>query len=394
MPNPWVTGHIIQPQYLNSVQELLSDWADNVLLQASQAAVVIPGSASAPAELVVDGYMKSNESETLLDLTGQPSAIYNVYATANRAVDEWAIDGSPTQVVAPHTRKIGEADFDGTEIVEVRSEIREINVSHLLGHQGSETPAPQAIPAGRADASLDPGWLVDPQLNMVPIGGIREAWVPSGVGYEVATGWIELNGQVVAAASHTFPGVATFTAPDMRNKLSLGADAAAIYGTPGEAPNSINPGGVAPGLNGQSGTNEERERDHTHGGGDHTHTLAAHDHDASHRHWFGSHRHIYGTTFQPWSKSGALGLTTLISSFPEVWGTRREVTITGLESATQIQFDGTPSHVVTNQAVFRTDIRAAQTISGATQLSVASSSDGTADINPRTVGVSVYMRVM
>jgi len=133
---PWVIGDIIQPRYLNAVQEVLSDWSDNVLLQASGPAVIVPGTPSSPAELVIDGQMRVATQPHVATVVG-PSGIYEVWAYTRAGTAGFKLAAQASEPAAQFDRLLGHVDFNGSQITEVRSQIREENVSHLYGHAPS-----------------------------------------------------------------------------------------------------------------------------------------------------------------------------------------------------------------------------------------------------------------
>lgn len=271
MPNPWVIGNLIQGQYLNSLQEAISDWSDNVLLQASGASVVMPATPTALAEIVIGGQMRAASATKTVVLAG-PAGDYNIFATTRRGTAEFELRATQASTTtAQYSRLIGVAEFDGVNVVDVKSAVREINVSHIGGHPPEQNaPRPAAIPAGRDDATLDPGWLPDLDDIRIPVGGVREVWLPAGETFVLPDGWRELNGQTVQPADHAFPGVVIpVTLPDVRNKHVRGGNVVGVF---------------------ESGTNTALNMNHTHNLLGTTHDIQPHTHDVDpHQHVLGFH---------------------------------------------------------------------------------------------------------
>lgn len=306
MPNPWETGHLIQGQYLNSLQEAISDWSDNVLLQASGPAVVIPAATSAPAELVVGGQLRFANNNEHVILAG-PSGLYNIYATTRRGTQEFDLKASPTGVTAQYSRLMGTAEFDGSNVTDVHSAIREINVSHIGGRAPSETPISEGIPAGRVDATLDPGWMDDLDAARVPVGGMREVWVPTPGVYAVPADWRVCNGQTVSAGVHGFDTPFAVTLPNMTNKHVLGA-------SPFLEPSWLagDDTGSPPGRHSTGGSNATQNLEHNHSRNPagHQHALGAHTHVLPiHTHAQGQHFHTIDRAGDPFRLNIAAGGT-------------------------------------------------------------------------------------
>lgn len=388
---PWQLGSIIQPRYLNSLQEMLSDYSDNVLLQASQSDVYVPATASAPAQLVVGGLMKTNLQEVSVSVSGA-AGTYHVYAYSEKSSPTWGLLATPTQVAAPYTRKLGTIEFDGAEVSSSTSELREINVSHLLGHEPSEFSANQSIPAARADGTLVKDWFDSLDANAIPIGGIRKAWVPPGVSPPLPVGWRLLDGSTIPVASHSFPGVGPITLPDMRNRMSLGADTSTVYGAPG---NSV---GVAPGVNGVGGRLNVVDTSHNHGRlMGHTHAVATHRHSMTHRHFFEQHRHSFTGQYKKWPTSGSpADESYLVARDPDAgFVTRYDVRIGGdFNSQGSRDEMGAAVNVMSNDYTGNTGYSIATTSTITDGGDTTTVSAGNLSTRPLTIGMCYVMRVM
>jgi hypothetical protein len=291
MPNPWVIGELIQGQYLNSLQELLSDWSDNVLLQASGPDVIVSAATHAPAELVIAGQMRYSNTDEEVTISG-PAGFYNIFATTRRGRSDFELEASTADVTAQYRRRIGVAEFDGVNVVDVRSDVREINVSHIDGHPPSQPPLPAGIPAGRVDATIDPEWLPGLEDARIMVGGIREVWVPDLSDFVLTPDFVVCLGQTLGPADHgfTYPDGSPFpgsvTVPALVNRHLLGAHPAAGFGSTGSG------SGVAPGPNGRAGTNAQQSFLHGHTRTGHSHAVNNHGHSLpSHTHVFGPHYH-------------------------------------------------------------------------------------------------------
>lgn len=361
---PWVIGDLIQPRYLDTVQEVLSDWSDNVLLQATGAAVVVPGSPSSPAELVIDGQMRVGVTNHVA--TGlSASALYNIWATTKTGATAFSVIATPTAPSAAHMRLLGTAQFNGSQVSDVDPAVREVNVSHIYGHAPSETPSPGAVPAARADGTLDPAWLDSLESGLVPVGGVREVWVPSGVAYSAPTGWRLLDGSTLTPAQHSFSGVGTIVLPNMKNKHSLGANTAAGYGSSGSD------SGVAPGLGANGGDHTAQTVTHDHAAGGHTHTLGSHGHPVNHYHGFAAHHHsIHQETVHFYTTGGNIVQSAITAA------------------------DNTGDEVVdTNTAVFASGNTAPGT-GGDSGSGVTPNGPPANDLRPWSAGLAYVMRVM
>lgn len=393
-PNPWKTGNIIQPQYLNSLQELLSDYSDNVLLQASQSYLGVQASPSAPAQLMVNGLMRTNLSESFIEISGDAGS-YNIYAVSTKSASTWYLQATPTQVSAAYTRKIGEVDFDGRVISDVRSSLREINVSHLLGHEVSPTAISQGIPAAGPDAKIDISWVDGLDANAIPVGGVRCIWTPDSVQADIPEGWRVLDGSTVSEASHAFVGVGSFTLPDMRNKMTLGADPSNVYASPGDS------SGEAPGVGGIGGTAQESDTLHSHGFvASHIHLVATHAHSMTHSHIFEKHAHFFDSQGKRWrsggtdSSSSSLIEATKVNKSEVKYMTDHDVYKGGDYNTQGTKYaQNVTQNVMSNTYVGDTGKSAAVTglpIGGGSDQAAA----GSIDVRPQSIGMVYVMRVL
>lgn len=131
------------------------------------------------------------------------------------------------------------------------------------------------------------------QRERMPIGGVMFWWRPNAT-VPIPTGFEEMKGQVISAANHNFPGIATdIRLPEGRNVFFIGADSTKSVGQAGTANNS--PSG-APGVTihngsgnvGSGGSNFTNHAHvvpaHAHAVGAHQHTVDNHSHNFDHRH--------------------------------------------------------------------------------------------------------------
>lgn len=387
----WQTGSIIQPQYLNSLQELLSDYSDNILLQASQSTLYVPATASAPSQLVIEGLMKTNPFETAIELSGS-AGTYHIYAYSEKSSATWGMAATPTQLSAPYTRKLGSVTFDGTDITSAESELREINVSHLLGHQPSETSGSQSIPAGRADGTLDVSWFNNLDANSIPVGGVRKVWIPPSVTFSLPVGWRVLDGSTVPVASHSFPGVGTISLPDMRNNMALGANPAVAYNTSG------NSSGAPAGINGRGGNVTTVDTTHNHGMlQSHSHVVSAHRHSMTHRHFFEKHQHTFTGQYKKWASSGSpIDRSYLVERDADAgFVTEYDVRIGG-DFNTQGSRSGMGDAVNVMSNDYTGDTGSSSTTTSTITAGGGTSSADAGDfsVRPLTVGMAFVMRVM
>lgn len=165
--------------------------------------------------------------------------------------------------------------------------------------------------------------------NDVPLGTIITWWRPAST-IAIPDGWVPCDGRTIANANHSYPISGSITLPDMRNKMTVGADSATPginalsgyaleanatsaqdtnndwSGTPKAAGSAGAPGiGYDSGLettNPRSGSNLNRDIGHNHNAGTlsikdhvhlipHTHAIARHNHSIpSHYH---EHDHVH-----------------------------------------------------------------------------------------------------
>jgi len=116
-------------------------------------------------------------------------------------------------------------------------------------------------------------------LNEVPIGTVT-FWFRPDAGIPIPTGWAVMDGSVVTAGNHEFPGVGgDVTLPNLLNASVIGADPNKSIGTAAAAVGNgnINLAAGAPGPQATGGLNEvilslSQIASHNHGGGDHRHS--------------------------------------------------------------------------------------------------------------------------
>lgn len=83
--------------------------------------------------------------------------------------------------------------------------------------------------------------------SVIPLGTVISLWRPSNA-YALPTGWAVADGSIVNSSNHDFGTGGSITLPDLRNKMVLGADATATWGSAGST-------SVAPGVHGVGGAN-------------------------------------------------------------------------------------------------------------------------------------------
>lgn len=284
-------NQILRAEFLNALQDVLSSYLDMVVLTYSGINVIAVATTDDPISITIDGRMRSIP-ETLAGSPSGSSGTYDVFVVARLAsftLEPLPSGDVPVVVAGEAYRKIGTCEWNGAAVTGVHTFATRVNATLLQGRGASVLAAPYAIPVADEDGRLEPGWFSPEYLPEEPLGSVKEVWVPTSSVFSVPSGWAVMSGQVLGPSEHSFPGVATITLPDMRNKSVCGANTSNPYGSSGSPSNMA---AAAPGINGVTGDNYIRSMTHRHTVQPHKHTSYDHEHVASHRHYVEGHQHV------------------------------------------------------------------------------------------------------
>lgn len=283
-------NQILRPEFLNSLQDVLSSYLDMLILSYSGNEVVAEATTDSPIVITIDGKMRSVPSSltgVVSGLTGTKD-VFVVLRSAAVTLEAFDRGEIPEVSAGEAYRQVGTCYWDGSLVTGVHTFSSLVNANQLSGRGSSYEPAPYNIPVSDDSGRLHPDWFPAKYSAAEPIGTVKGVWVPTDSALPVASAWVVMQGQVLTPTEHSFFGVGTVTIPDMRNKFVIGADAFNPYGSTG-LPSSLS--SAAPGMGGHVGSNEPHDASHTHVIAGHSHLMGAHEHVASHLHSVSGHQH-------------------------------------------------------------------------------------------------------
>lgn len=113
---------VVDESFLDAVQEVLTGLAHNFRLekQSTTAVRVVAGASNSQASITIMGKMRYTTTTKSLTITGGANT-YNIYATADTLDRDFALEQSSGASAATSYRKIGEVDWDGSAITDVRN---------------------------------------------------------------------------------------------------------------------------------------------------------------------------------------------------------------------------------------------------------------------------------